>query len=349
MEATAAGIIDLLLAILLVLLAGASLLVSQLFRAVMAFIAFGLVMALVWVRLDAVDIALAEAMIGSGITGALFLAALGRMAEKARAEDKGAKDDSLRAGASAGSLGSAQTEKKMTVPWRKATAVTVVFFAAVLLLSSVFPLPDFNGVIPDLVNRNLLKSGVSNPVTAVLLNFRAYDTLLEIGVVLLALFGLAAVGTHFRYVRRPRSGDVLTGFYRLLLPLLVLVSAYMVWVGKYAPGGAFQAAALLAAGGIIGRTAGSTPFPPGLSGNARRILFSAGFAVFLMSGVICWFQSGWFLAFEPQSAGWFILVIEVAATISIAMSLLVLFLSSAGNPNPSKEPGGLQSVPGEKR
>ena len=44
-------------------------------------------------------------------------------------------------------------------------------------------LPRTDGVAP-LVERRLDESGVSNPVTAVLLNFRGYDTLLEITVLL---------------------------------------------------------------------------------------------------------------------------------------------------------------------
>jgi uncharacterized MnhB-related membrane protein len=50
----------------------------DLFKAIVLFIAFGLVMALAWVRLQAPDIALAEAAIGAGVTGALLLAALAR-------------------------------------------------------------------------------------------------------------------------------------------------------------------------------------------------------------------------------------------------------------------------------
>ncbi|MFN2330144.1 MAG: Na(+)/H(+) antiporter subunit B [Chromatocurvus sp.] len=56
----------------------------DLFRAVVVFIAFGLLMALAWVRLRAPDIALAEAAIGAGLTGVLLLDAarhLGRAAD----------------------------------------------------------------------------------------------------------------------------------------------------------------------------------------------------------------------------------------------------------------------------
>ena len=48
--------------------------------------------------------------------------------------------------------------------------------------------------LADDVHANLEISGVSNPVTAVLLNFRAYDTLLELTVLLAAMLGILALG-----------------------------------------------------------------------------------------------------------------------------------------------------------
>jgi energy-converting hydrogenase B subunit D len=52
---------------------------DDLFRAVVVFICFGLLMALAWVRLEAPDIALAEAAIGAGLTGALLLSAVSHL------------------------------------------------------------------------------------------------------------------------------------------------------------------------------------------------------------------------------------------------------------------------------
>jgi len=52
---------------------------EDIFKAVILFIAFGLLMALAWVRMRAPDVALAEAALGAGLTGPLFLAALRRM------------------------------------------------------------------------------------------------------------------------------------------------------------------------------------------------------------------------------------------------------------------------------
>jgi len=70
---------DGVLALTLLWLAWRALRSPDLFTAIVLFIAFGLVMALAWVRLQAPDIALAEAAIGAGLTGALLLAALARL------------------------------------------------------------------------------------------------------------------------------------------------------------------------------------------------------------------------------------------------------------------------------
>nr|WP_018953264.1 DUF4040 domain-containing protein [Thioalkalivibrio sulfidiphilus] len=66
---------------------------AELFRAVVLFIAFGLLLAVAWVRLKAPDIALAEAAIGAGVTGALLLVTLGRLKASAR-DESGQETDS---------------------------------------------------------------------------------------------------------------------------------------------------------------------------------------------------------------------------------------------------------------
>jgi uncharacterized MnhB-related membrane protein len=71
--------LDGVLAVLVLGLAWRALSTPALFRAVVLFIAFGLALALVWARLAAVDVALAEMAIGAGVTGALLLAALARL------------------------------------------------------------------------------------------------------------------------------------------------------------------------------------------------------------------------------------------------------------------------------
>jgi len=80
-------VFDGLLALGLLVLAGTLLRSPDLFKAIVLFISFGLIMSLAWVRLKAVDIALAEAAIGAGLTGALFLSALSRIQRGSRKDD----------------------------------------------------------------------------------------------------------------------------------------------------------------------------------------------------------------------------------------------------------------------
>lgn len=82
-------LLDLLLIGMLLWLAAQALASTDLFKAIVLFIAFGLVLALVWARLQAPDVALAEAAIGAGLTGALLLTALAKL----RRGRKGGVDD----------------------------------------------------------------------------------------------------------------------------------------------------------------------------------------------------------------------------------------------------------------
>ncbi|RRS31280.1 MAG: hypothetical protein OI74_14500 [Gammaproteobacteria bacterium (ex Lamellibrachia satsuma)] len=84
---------DTMLGFALLWLAWRTLASPDLFRSIVLFIAFGLLMALAWVRLDAPDIALAEAAIGAGLTGALLLAALARLESKNEIKKLHKKDD----------------------------------------------------------------------------------------------------------------------------------------------------------------------------------------------------------------------------------------------------------------
>lgn len=78
--------------------------------------------------------------------------------------------------------------------------------------------------------------------------------MLEIAVLLLALVGVLAVSnTEAPFERRaPISPQpVLAALGARLAPLVILVAAYLLWAGVRQAGGAFQAAAVLAAGAIM--------------------------------------------------------------------------------------------------
>jgi len=302
-------VFDGLLLISIVGLAWASLTTTDVHRSVILFMAFGLLLAVAWGRLLAPDVALAEAAIGAGLSGALLLAAVHR---QPRPLPPGSADDSLNQGAAAVS---------MTVRW----AVTLLSAAlagtlAWALLHAFSSTPQ--DMLPRAIAENLAASGVSNPVTAVLLNFRAYDTLLELAVLLTAVLGIFSLGQATPGYRP--AGPIFDGLVRWLVPVLILMAGYLLWVGAHAPGGAFQAGATLAAGVVL-RLAGRARI--GLpDGFALRIVMTAGVGVFLLVGLSLLLLGRPFLAYPPAWAGALILLIETAAMLSIAATLLLAFL-----------------------
>ena len=87
-------VFDWVLLLVILVLAWRSLNDRDLFRAAIKFIALGLLLAVAWVRLRAPDVALAEAAVGSGLTGALILAALVRMREREKAATRSRSEES---------------------------------------------------------------------------------------------------------------------------------------------------------------------------------------------------------------------------------------------------------------
>ena len=82
-------VFDVILVCLLVWLGWRAVNDANAWRAVVKFIVLGLVLSLAWLRLGAPDVALAEAAVGSGLTGALLLAALRRQRRLASADRGG--------------------------------------------------------------------------------------------------------------------------------------------------------------------------------------------------------------------------------------------------------------------
>lgn len=170
-------------------------------------------------------------------------------------------------------------------------------------------------------------SGVTHPVTGVLLNFRGYDTLLEIAVLLLALIGVLAARDDERNTGRRLSGappPLLQSMVRALSPLMVLMAGYLLWAGAHQPGGAFQAGAVLAAAAVLLYLAGFIPawIAPG---KLLRLGLASGFLVFL--GVaMALLSQGSLLQYPPRLAGAAILLIETGLTPSLGLVLAGLFL-----------------------
>jgi multisubunit Na+/H+ antiporter MnhB subunit len=287
-------ILDGTLGLLLTLLALTVLFAPTLFTSVVLFIGFGLLVAICWARLGVPDLALAEAAIGSGLMGALLLGALSHMHPEHRH----------------------QIRLTLTLPTSLATLLVLA-----LLWRAVWPLQNATTPLPALVTGNLAASGTSHPVTAVLLNFRAWDTLLELMVVCFALLGTRQL--RLATLRSATPWPLLYRWSQWLAPLALLIGGYILWRGTHAPGGAFQAGALWAAGAVILRL---NSLLPTVSWHqwTLRILVMAGLSLFVaFAAATALWGDGW-LTYPPGSVKVWITALEVVATVSIAATLALL-------------------------
>jgi multisubunit Na+/H+ antiporter MnhB subunit len=294
------AVFDLVLLVTLLWLAWQALASPDLFKAVVLFISFGLLLALAWVRLDAPDVALAEAAIGAGITGALFLAALGRFGHEETGVRRRRK-----------SLG-----RHVAAPVLVAAFLVMVGAVILRFLPS---LPNAGGVKSEVMTQ-LPMSGVTHPVTAVLLGFRAYDTLLELGVLLLAVVAVRSIDLGPPPQDNIPVSPAQRGLSRVLLPLMVLVSSYLLWRGGHAPGGAFQAGALLGAGLVLYVLSGGALIA-GPGGLYLHLFMACGFAFFLAVAASSLLITGIPLVYPPAGGKNLILLIEALAGASIAFTL----------------------------
>ena len=299
---------------------------EDLFKGIVLFIAFGLLMALAWVRLDAPDIALAEAAIGAGLTGALLLGALAKL----EAGNEGSQPLSKNR--------SKLVNKSVNKPMRFRWLLVLLPMLLLLVLAgglgyAILNLPSQAVGLSLQVAGNIEASGVSNPVTAVLLNFRAYDTLLEMAVLLLAVIGIWSLAV-VPESRESEPGAVLDMLSRLLVPLLILVSGYLLWVGGHAAGGAFQAGSVLAAAGVLLLLTGWRPSAR-FAGLPLRFSLILGLAVFVFVAVLMLLLGESFLELPLPLASTLILMIEAAAALSIGITLASLFVGSRPQPGQS--------------
>jgi multisubunit Na+/H+ antiporter MnhB subunit len=208
--------------------------------------------------------------------------------------------------------------------------VTLALLFALALIDAMLGLAPAAVDLRGAVTANLPASGVSHPVTAVLLNYRGYDTLLEIAVLLLAFLAILAVtGTEdlpgvAPPCDVPAAHAVLQTLARLAAPLALVVAVYLLWAGAFRPGGAFQAGAVLAAVAVLLHLVGLLRGwnSPRLW---RRLGLVAGFAIFLVVAAVLATQ-GALLQYPPDSAGVLILLIESGLTFSLALILAGLFL-----------------------
>jgi multicomponent Na+:H+ antiporter subunit B len=176
-------LIDITLLSFMVVTALAFVMLRNLFAVVMLSGIFSLTAAVLYVEMDAVDVAFTEAAVGAGIATVLGLATLGLI---------GVTDEKRSRRSSLGPL-------------------LVVLITGAVLITGTLDMPAFGDpnapihqhVAPRYIEESGREVGVPNIVTSVLASYRGYDTLGEVTVIFTAAAGvLVLLGRARRRTRR---------------------------------------------------------------------------------------------------------------------------------------------------
>jgi multisubunit Na+/H+ antiporter MnhB subunit len=296
--------LDLSLAAIVLGLAAWTVFARRVFDAVVGYVAYGLLLAIVWVRLYAPDVALTEAAIGSGVTGVLLVSASTRL----------------------GRLPAPNAPPSAAL---KIAAAILSALVAGAIAAAVLYLPDPAPSLAPEADANLAETGLGNAVTAVLIAYRSFDTMLEKVVLVLAVAGVWSVAPDRFWGGAPAPlgrlapDAALVFLARVLAPIGAVIGVQMFWVGADEPGGAFQGGAILAAMWIIVMMARLTE-PPRIGSGWLRLALIAGPAVFLIAGLAGPVIAGSFFAYPAGFAKPVILFIEAFMVLSIAVTLPLL-------------------------
>jgi multicomponent Na+:H+ antiporter subunit B len=251
----------------------------------------------------------------------------------------------------------------------KALALIVVLLTGSLLLSvvSVFPAwadphspANSSRISQFYITENEKLTGVPNLVTAVLADYRGFDTLFETVVIFTAGIAVFAVlGRSPRKRRRIESqvvdddhdqNMIVIQSCRLIIPIMQLFALYVIAHGHHSPGGGFQGGVILGSSFILWAIARNLPTAlDRLSSRKTVVLACTGILIYAGVGLVCQGLGSNFLDYHilhtilpstdrvmARSHAMLGVEIGVAFTVASVMFGLYACLSSQG-----REEGGL--------
>lgn len=313
--------IDLVLLGMLAITALGVIFLKDLFAVVMLFGIYSFLSALIFVNLDAVDVAFTEASVGAGISTVLMLGTLALTGRKEKTSNHTA-----------------------LLP------LIVVVVTGAALVYGTLDMPPFGDpnnpahqhVAPRYIEESPQEIGLPNMVTSVLASYRAFDTLGETAVVFAAAIGvLSLLGLPKQDRTAIESGlkshIVLRVVAKLIIPLTILFALYVQFHGDYGPGGGFQAGVIAAAAIILYTLVFGLPLATHvIQPNMLKTLAAFGVLLYAGTGIASFLLGGNYLdynvlASDPvagQHIG--IIVIELGVGITVFAAMLSIFYAFAG-------------------
>lgn len=215
----------------------------------------GLSVCLVFVRMSAPDLALTQLLVEI-VTTVLLLLGLRWLPKRVETPQT----------ASAANAALRRRGRDLLIAIACGTGLATLAYAVMTR-----PLPD-HAISRFFVERALPEGGGLNVVNVIIVDFRGFDTLVEISVLAVVGLTIYALLRRFRPASESleipaRQKDRATAdeemlvpalLMRLMFPLVVVLSAYLLWRGHNSPGGGFAAGVALTIGVILQYMAGGT-------------------------------------------------------------------------------------------
>ncbi len=327
-----AVLIDLVLLAMLAITALRVIFLKDLFAVVMLFGIYSLLSALIFINLDAVDVAFTEAAVGAGISTVLMLSTL---ALTGRTEK--------------------ESRRSSVLP------LLVVVATGAALIYGTLDMPPFGAadnpihqhVAPRYIEESPKEVGMPNMVTSVLASYRGFDTFGETVVVFAAAIGVLSLLGVARRREEDGASDsglkesdlkesgfkghkVLRVVAKLIIPLTILFALYVQFHGDFGPGGGFQAGVIAAAAFILYALVFSLSHALRVvSPKFLQVLASLGVLLYASVGIYSMLKGGNFLDYNKLAADplagqhYGIIIIELGVGITVFAVMLNIFYAFA--------------------
>lgn len=310
-------LINLALLALLALTALRIIFLKDLFAVVMLFGIYSFLSALIFLNLDAVDVAFTEASVGAGISTVLMLGTLALTGRK----EKASKHSSF-------------------------LPLVVVCVTGAVLIYGTLDMPPFGHpdnpahqhVAPRYIEQSPQEVGLPNMVTSVLASYRGFDTLGEVVVVFAAAIGVLSLLGIRRQEDDPASDTgfkehrVLHVVAKLIIPLIILFALYVQFHGDFGPGGGFQAGVIAAAAFILYTLVfGLKQTFAVVSPRVLAWMAGSGVLLYACVGLFSMFKGAQFLDYNQLAADplagqhYGIIIIELGVGITVFAAMLSIF------------------------
>ena len=172
--------IDFTLLFLLLICAITAISMKDLLSSVIILSAYSLIMAVLWMRLNAVDVAFTEAVVSAGITTVLMIAVLSKTQRREQSFQKSTIKNPK-----------PQARKSRLFSYQSILSLLIVLLTGAVLIYGTIDMPVFGDpdspanlhVAERYIEKSYSETGSVNFVTAVLASYRGYDTLGEVIVI----------------------------------------------------------------------------------------------------------------------------------------------------------------------